>query len=162
MTKDELTALTETHLSLAKSIFNGIWPLLEKPDRTPQEDEDLLLRAFAALYHWKQVGTAVNFQRGYWMISRVFLVLGEKSQALAWALKCQATTEDNLPEMEDFDLAYAQEGLARAYALNGDLKKARKHHQLAADLGKKIHDPKDKEIFQTDFLGGDWFQLGTQ
>jgi len=159
MSEDNQTALRETQLKFAKSIFNGIWDLLEKTDRTPLEDEDLLIGAFASLYHWKQVGTAVNFQRGYWMISRVYQTLGEKSQALAWALKCQAATEENLAEMEDFDLAFAQEGLARAYALNGDLKKAQEHYLLAAELGEQIKDPEDKEIFLRDLQGGDWFQL---
>jgi hypothetical protein len=61
--------------------------------------------------------------------------------------------------MKDFDHAFAQEGLARAYAKAGDLEKAKKHYQLAAELGEEIRDTEDKKVFMGDFQGGDWFGL---
>ncbi len=63
--------------------------------------------------------------------------------------------------MEDFDLAYAQEALARANALAGEQEKALHHRQQAAKLGKQIKDPEDKKIFEGDFQGGNWYQLQT-
>ena len=151
--------LLEAQENFAKTISNGIWALLEKEGRTPSQDEDLILMAHSSLYHWKQIGTAVNLQQGYWMISHVYQVLGDSKQALAWALKCQQVTEKFPGEMEDFDLAYAHEGLARAYAMTNDLEKAKKQYDLAAGLGEKIKDPDDKQIFLTDFEGGNWYQI---
>ena len=155
---DKIT-LKEAQEKFAKSSWNEIWPLLEKIDRTPSEDEDLLLSAFTSLYHWKQIGTEVNLQRGYWMISKVYQVLGKAESALAWAEKCARVTSENIAAMKDFDLAYSEEALARSYALAGDLERAREHHRQAVELGEHIKDPEDKKFFLGDFEGGDWFGL---
>jgi len=84
-----------------------VWDLLEKPERTPREDEIMLLTAYASCYHWLQVGTAVNQQRGEWLIARVYTVLGRKEMALERARRCFELTEQFDKEMEDFDRAYA-------------------------------------------------------
>ncbi len=159
MSEEELYSISQAHLKFAKSIFNSIWGLLEKEDRSEEEDQEMLLAAYASLYHWLKVGTAVNYQRGSWMISRVHQVLGEPEPSLVWALRCYEISEKHNAEMEDFDLAYAQEALARSYALSGDQEKALQHWRQARELGEQIIDPEDKKIFQADFQGGDWYQL---
>jgi tetratricopeptide (TPR) repeat protein len=159
MSGDTKLTLSEAQLKFAKLIYNNIWGLLNKSDRTASEDEDMLLSAYASLYHWKQVGNEINLQRGYWMLSRVYQTMGHADQAIEWALKCQRITKENPTVMADFDLAYAEEGLARAYALAGDLKKAEKHYKLATDLGNKIKDPEDQKIFLGDLQDGNWYQL---
>jgi hypothetical protein len=58
--------------------------------------------------------------------------------------------------MSDFDLAYAQEGLARAYAASGDRGKATEHFKQAKALGKQIEDDEDRKIFTDDLMSGDW------
>ncbi len=159
MNKEKRITLPEAQEQFAKSIYNRIWGLLEKKDRTPSGDEDLLLSAYASLYHWKIIGTVINLQRGYWMLSRVYQTLNQVEQALEWALKCQEITEENSAEMEDFDLAFAREGLARAFALAGDLDQARENYDLAAELGKIIKDPEDQQVFMKDFNSGNWYEL---
>jgi len=162
MSEEKELTLAEAQLKFAKSSFNGIWELLDKSKRTPEDNENLLLSAYTSLYHWKQVGTEVNLQRGYWMISRVYQVLGNADQALQWAIKCQSVTEDNPSDLEDFDFAFAQECLARAYALADDLDRAKEHYDLAVDLGKRIEDPEDQKIFMNDFQGGNWHEFSTE
>ena len=157
MNEDKKYTLTEAHQHFAKKFNNRTWDLLDKSNRNPEEEEELLLTASASLYHWLQVGTAVHAQRGHWMLSRVHIALGRKQDAVNEALKCQAITESNPEEMKDFDLAFAQEALARAYALKGDIDKAKQHHQQATSLGDQIQDPEDKKIFFGDLEGGDWF-----
>jgi len=93
------------------------------------------------------------------MISKVYNTLGEADHALTWANKCSEVTAKNLSDMKDFDLAYAQESLARAYALFSNHKKAEKHYKQAADLGEKIQDPEDQKIFLGDQKSGDWYQF---
>ena len=61
--------------------------------------------------------------------------------------------------MEDFDLAFTWEGLARAFALAGDLDQAREYYDLAVDPGKKIGDAEDRKIFMNDFQGGNWHKF---
>ena len=93
------------------------------------------------------------------MIARVHQSLGDVDSSLAWAQRCLEISNSNKDVMEDFDLAYAQEGLARAYALAGDQEKALYHWKLAKDLGEQINDPEDKKIFLGDFQRGNWHQL---
>jgi len=159
MNEEKKYTLSQAQTEFAKSAFNSIWGLLEKPVRTPEEDQEMLLAAHASLYHWRQVGTAVHHQRGSWMLSRVYQALGKPDGALEWAQRCFQISEAHPSEMEDFDLAYAQEALARSYALDGFEEKALEHYQQAGKLGERIKDPEDKKIFQQDFRGGSWYQL---
>ncbi len=135
MIEEKRITLLEAQEEFAKSIYNSIWELLEKKDRTPSDDEDLLLSAYASLYHWKMIGTVINLQRGYWMLSRVYQTLNQEGHALEWALKCQEITEENSAEMEDFDLAFA---------LAGNLNQARENYDLAAEPGKIIKNSDDQ------------------
>ena len=158
---EELTfSLIEAHQYFAKLTNHQIWDLLENPERSTLDNEDLLLAAYASIYHWKQVGTAVHIQRGYWMLSRVYIALGKSEDALNWAIKCQEISVKKTEDMEDFDLAFAQEGLARAYALAKKRDLAKNHLSQAILLGEQIEDPEDRQIFQDDLNGGDWYQLG--
>jgi hypothetical protein len=158
--KDEKRfTLPEAHREFAKLTNYQTWDLLEKQDRTLEENRELLLAASASLYHWLQIGTAVHAQRGHWLLSRVNVVLDRTLDALEQAQICQEITTKYPDEMEDFDLAFAQEALARSYALAGDLDTAKKHRQLAEELGKVIQDPEDKKIFINDLQGGNWFIL---
>lgn len=126
---------------------------------TAGEEDELILAANASLYHWKQVGGAVQSQRGYWLLSRVYIVLGRVKDALDQALKCHSITKSYPKEMVDFDLAFAQETLARAYALAGDQDLARKHLKAAEKLGQAIQDNEDQKIFLGDLNTGDWYGI---
>ena len=67
---------------LAVDLFNHVWTLLEKTDRTPMQDDEMLHAAHASRYHWGEVGEPVNFARGEWQCSRVYAVLGRAEPAL--------------------------------------------------------------------------------
>ena len=162
MSEEKNESLKEKHLQFAKSTNNRVWELLEKNRRSPAEDQEMILSAFASLYHWMNAGTAVNTQRAYWMLSSVYQVLNKSEDALDWALKCQVITERYTHKIEDFDLAFAQEGLARAYALSGDHKRAKRHYDQAVSFGELIQDPEDKLTFENDLQDGNWFKLSPE
>jgi hypothetical protein len=61
--------------------------------------------------------------------------------------------------MMDFDLAYAEEGMARALALVGRLEDARPHYEKAKAAGEGLLEAEDREIFLGDFGSGDWYGL---
>ena len=159
MSDEKKDSLKEKHLQFAKSTNNRVWDLLEKADRSLADDQEMLLTVYASLYHWMNAGTAVNSQRGFWMLSRVYQVLNRGEDAMEWALRCQEITDNKPGEMKDFDLAFAQEGLARAYAMTGSLDRAKHHYNQAVVLGQKIKDPEDKKVFVNDLSSGDWFQF---
>ncbi len=49
-----------TRRTLAVELFNHVWTLLEKPDRTSAQDDEMLHAAHASRYHWGEIGESVN------------------------------------------------------------------------------------------------------
>lgn len=156
MESEAKVTLDAAHLAFAKQANGEVWSLLNRRDRSPDEDHTMVLAAFASLYHWLAVGRPVHRQRGEWMIAHVFTVLGDVRPALAYAERCMATTEAFREQMADFDLAYAYEGLARAHALAGHGEEARRYLAEALKAGDTILDPDSRTIFDGDVHGGDW------
>ena len=136
---------------LAADLFNLVWTLLEEPDRTPEQDERMVHAAHAQRYHWGEVGEPVNFARGDWQLSRVYSVLGRAEPALRYARLCLETCRAN--GIEDFDLAFAYEALARASAVAGDASDAARYAKLAREAGERIAEAEEREIFFADLAG---------
>jgi hypothetical protein len=157
---DDVELLPEVHRKLGVELFNNTWGLIEKTDRTPTDDAIMLEYAHASAYHWSFCGTVVNQQRGYWIISRVYAVLAIPEACLLFAKLCRESTESGLSEMEDFDIAFSFEALARAYALKGELGKAEEMFRLAVEAGKLIKDEEDLKIFNGDLHSGVLIQFG--
>ena len=61
--------------------------------------------------------------------------------------------------MEDFDVAYSHECLARANGSAGNLDEARNQLRLADEAGQAIANEEDRRIFLDDLQAGDWFGL---
>jgi hypothetical protein len=79
--------------------------------------------------------------------------------ALEYARLCQALTATQPEELLAFDSTYAEEAKARALALNGNLKTARRHLDRAKTLAQEIADDGDREIILSDLAGEDWHGL---
>ena len=140
----------ETQRAAAKAFFNRVWELLELPERTQKQDDEMLHGAHASCAHWLAVGVAGNHARGEWQCSRVYAVLGRAEPALHHARRCLQVCEAAPDEMEEFDLPFAHEALARAHALAGDLAAARQHRDLARTLAAAIKDAEDRELVEAD------------
>jgi hypothetical protein len=154
---EEKFSLEDAHQRFAKSCNTRAWELLGKNPRTPAENDEMLLAAQASLYHWQQIGTALNIQRGHWLLAHTYNVLREPAGAMKHATRCIELTKAHMSEMKDFDIAYAFEGMARTYALLGDMMQAKEYYDLASRVGQSIQNPVDKEIFMGDFSKGEWF-----
>ena len=155
----EQDTINKAHQFFAVNCNNLTWDLLDKSTFSAEEKDAVLQAAFASAYHWSQVGTGINFQRGEWLIARVYTVLGNKQEALAHALRCLDLTTQYRQEMQDFDLAYAYEGAARAYAPNKNNADYKIYYAKAQAAGEEIADPADKDQFAADFAGGNWFGM---
>jgi hypothetical protein len=156
MSDEKTFSEAEAHLFFAKR-YNGMtWDLLNQPNRRPEENELLLDYAHASQAHWRVAGTGVNQQRGEWLIARAWSVIGDGEQALRHARRTAELTETHRAEMEDFDIAFAHEGLARALALCGQADEAQKYIALAQKAGEAITDAEDRQIFFDSFNGGNW------
>jgi len=140
----------EEERQLAVDLFNCTWTLLELPARTPEQGDELIDTAHASAYHWLQVGTAANRARSQWQLSRVYVVLGRPEPALHHAHRCLAWCEANPEALEDWDLPYAHEALARAHALAGDADEARRHADRARELASGVAGAEDREHLEAD------------
>jgi hypothetical protein len=152
-------SLVEAHRHFATATNGEVWRLLEQPDRTPANDEQMLAAAFASLYHWLHAGTTVHHQRSLWLISRVYGVLGNGAGARDYAQRCLALTEAESHTLADFDVAYGYEGMARAHALAGNHAEAYRYRALAQSAGEAIADDEDRAIFAGDLAAGPWAGL---
>ena len=115
----------EERRRLAADLFNRAWALLDLPERTADQDDELIHTAHASRHHWAEVGTAANLARGEWQVSRVYATLGRAEPAIYHANRCLAYCEGSPDELEDWDLPFAYEALARAHGVAGDAAEAR-------------------------------------
>ncbi|MGD8565243.1 MAG: hypothetical protein PVF96_02730 [Candidatus Bathyarchaeota archaeon] len=135
----------EDHRMFAVNCFNLTWSLLDKKDRTKEEDDKMIHTAHASRFHWGEIGTFLELERGEWQISRVYSVLGRSEPALYHANKCLEICQDN--DIGDFDLAFAYEAMARAYAITGNKKECEKNIKLARESVEQIKKKEDKDYF---------------
>ena len=135
---------------LAVNLFNHVWTLLRQPDRTVAEDDEMVHAAHASRLHWGEVGSAANLVRGEWQIARVYATLGRGEPALYHARRCLELCDG--AELEDWDLPFAYEALARANLVAGNEDEARHCADLARREGAKIADADDRELLEQDLL----------
>lgn len=65
MAEEKTFTEAEAHLHFAKGFNGKIWELLEKPERTPEEDELLRDYTHASLAHWRVAGMKVEKDGGF-------------------------------------------------------------------------------------------------
>ena len=140
----------EEERQLAVDLFNQAWTLMELNQRTAEQDDELINAAHASRHHWAAVGTPANLARGEWQLARVYTVLGRSEPALYHARRCLAYCEANPDALEDWDLPYAHEALARAHALAGEADEARSHVVQARELAARVADAEDREHLEED------------
>lgn len=138
----------QTQRSLASALFNRVWKLLERTDRTSDDDQELVNAAHASRYHWTGIGGAKEKAIGDWQISRVYSVLGRGEPAVHHARLCLSSATQ--VEGEEWLLASAYEGLARAYAVAGDTHAAAEWKAKAVARLTEVDDADDREIVQND------------
>ena len=134
----------------AVDLFNRVWKLMETPDRTPEQDDEMIHAAHASRHHWAAVGTGANLARGEWQISRVYVKLGRAEPALYHAGRCLAYCEASADDIADWDLPYAYEALSRAHATVGNQEEAKRQAERARELAAQVADAEDREHLEED------------
>jgi hypothetical protein len=136
------------HKRFAVDLFNLTWDLLDQEERTKEEDDRMLHAAHASRFHWGEIGTPLQFERGEWQISRVYAVLNRPQAALYHGQRCLDICAAN--QIGDFDIAFAYEALARAYAIAGDSEKSQEYVRLAEQAAEKIEDEGNRGYFMSE------------
>lgn len=138
---------------LGVDLYNSSWALMEQSDRSPKQDDELVHHVHASMYHWLQARECEpkHRARGEWLCSRAYAVLGRAEPALHHARRCFELCEQHADNVEDWDLAFAYEALARANRVAGNEDEARRCEQRGRELAGAITDPEDKEIVLKDY-----------
>ena len=133
------------------------WNLLGKEDRNEKDDARMINFAHASLYHWRKSHKykPINEQRGQWMLSHVYAVLGKSEEALSYADETSRLTIEQ--DLKDFDLAYSYEALARANAVLDNKNECVKYLEKAEETGSLISNEDDKKYFISDLESPPWF-----
>jgi hypothetical protein len=136
--------LTIDHRQLGVDLFNEVWRLM----RSREDDDRMIHAAHASRFHWGEAPECKpeNLARGEWQVSRVYTVAGLAEPALWHAHRCLDICEAN--GLEDWDLAYAFEAVARAYKTAGKDPEAEAYKKLAAET--PVADAGDREHLEED------------
>ena len=128
---------------LAAQLFNRCWELLEST-RNADDDDELLTVAFSSRFHWLRAGAIEQWITSDWMVARAAAATGDGVLSLRFAERAHAAAQENA--VPDWLVASTAEGMARAYAVTGDLEAFNNWSALAARLIEVIADPEDKAL----------------
>jgi len=136
---------TTTHRHFAASCFNACWELMEKADRSAEDNRTMVSLAYASRWHWTQVEDRepVHFARSEWQLSRALVLAGQAEAALDHAQSSLAWIDQH-PEIGAFDQAFAHESIARAMTALGRHDEARQHVKLARTLAEQLAEKEDQ------------------
>lgn len=144
MSKEKMD-LNEAHKKFAVMYNNKTWDFFEQENRSPEEDLEMIHMAHTSRFHWGMVGDAVNLERGEWLVSRAYAEAGVEDRAIVHGQKClDICLKENIG---DFDLAFAYEGLTRAYKLGDQVETYHKYKALAMTASEAIDKAEDKTYF---------------
>jgi DNA-binding transcriptional MerR regulator len=138
----------DAHRALAVELFNHTWTLLELPERSQEQVDEMIHAAHASRYHWSHSGEPVNLARGEWQCSRVYAVLGRAEPALWHARRCLDICEAH--GIGDFDIAFAYEAMARASRVAGDHGEAERWLARAREATTGVAEEEDRELLAGD------------
>jgi len=136
------------HKYFAAHCFNSAWDLIEKKERTAEDDRLMVALNQASIYHWLQRPDCSNKQLsvGFWQASRIQSLLGNAAEAARQAEVCLSYSG----ELEPFYLGYAHEALARAAKLRGDEDEAVSHKEQAKMLASAIKEKDERDLLLKD------------
>lgn len=135
----------EWHKKQAIHTFNSTWDLIEKKNRSLEDNLRMIHMAHASRYHWGEIGTELEFARGEWQISRVYSIVNCPERALFHAnMSLNYCISANI---HDFDRAFAYEAIARSYYLLDQLEDYKTNYNLALVEADTIKELEDKTYF---------------
>jgi hypothetical protein len=140
--------IAAAHRHFSSDCFNKTWGLIEKADRTSDEDEEMVVCALASLWHWMQRTdhTNLNLSVGHWQVARVYSLVGQGEIAILHAKRSLELAEGNEP----FYVGSAHEAVARAAAVLADVVTFQTHLKLAKAFAENVSDAGDRAVLEAD------------
>jgi hypothetical protein len=150
MTKQPEFDQQAAHRYFSATCFNKAWELMDKPERTSEEDEMMIRLSLASHWHWTQREdyAKTNESIAYWQTSRIYALLGKGETARHYGRLClEASRGKNVPP---FALGYAYEALARAEMVDGDREKMKDFLDKARQAAEAIQEAESKKMLEND------------
>jgi ATP/maltotriose-dependent transcriptional regulator MalT len=138
------------HERFSAECFNSAWDLIDKSDRSPTEDEEMLRLSMASCWHWTQRPDCTDQTRSiaYWQISRIHAILGRADEARRYG-KLSLEAAGGV-DVAPFALAYAYEALARAEGVAGNVSERGRHLGEAQEVLERITDADTRQMLSDD------------
>lgn len=136
------------HREFAPTAFNNTWTLLDKTERTREQEEEMLASTFAQRYHWYSVGEPKNWAIADWQVSRVAAVLGYAELSRRFGERSLELAEEH--DLGPFVKGFAHEAIARAAADVDDVETFTEHLEMAKAALPEIEDSHEREVLQAD------------
>lgn len=129
---------------LAAQANNRAWRLSESSSHTPEEDEELLQAAHAAMHLWKIVGSANQRAHAALLVAQVYALLHLPIPAKYYWAKCEPVFLTQ--ECEPWEKALAFAVQANVAAASGESAAHASSFAQAERLIQALPDPEDREI----------------
>lgn len=142
--------LQSAHRHFAADCFNRAWVLMDKAERTPEQQEEMLRLSHTSLWHWTQRDdySPTKASVGYWQLSRIYVLLGQPEGAARYGELSLRTASG--PSTPPFYRAYAHEALSRAAALAGNWAEVQRNLDQARKVSAKIEDESSRAMLLAD------------
>jgi hypothetical protein len=131
---------------LAAQANNRAWALTEMPSRSPEEDEEMLHAAHAAMYFWNIVGNQGNKAHAAQLLAHVYATLGQPGPASRFLARSQPTFLAGSAEPWEQALAHAV--AANVAAAMNDGHGHREHLRIATEQTAALADPEDRAVLE--------------
>jgi len=136
------------HRAMAVKLYNHTWSLLDEPNRSTDQDREMLGAAFGSLYHWSVIGDEKNFAVSDWQVARVLAMVGQTDLAQQFADQALRRAVDG--NLGPFLIGCGHEVLARVAAAKGDDDARKNHLARADDILSIIEDEEERDVLKAD------------
>ena len=139
--------MSDENRRYAVELYNAAWDLLDSPDRTPTQDDEVLAMAFASRHHWGAAdGGDEQLAVGDWFIGHVAAHVGLAEVALRFSSRALDRVEAT--GGGGWLLASVYEGMARAHGCSGNAAERARFTELAEAALDAIEDPEEREVIE--------------
>jgi hypothetical protein len=142
--------LKEAHKYFSAECFNRAMKLVEKEDRTLEENEEMIQLSLTSAWHWSQREdqSSTKISISLWQISRAYSILGETENARKYGQLCLNVSMRD--EVRSFHLAYAYESLARAEGIAGNREKMLDYVRKSRETIERVVTDEEKKMIGDD------------
>ena len=129
---------------LASQANNRAWSLAEALRRSPEEDEEMLHAAHAAMHFWKIIGKPSNHAHAAQLLAHVYALLKLPGPATHYLSKSLPYFLKN--DCAPSELAFAHAVAANVASAEGNAEAYTKHYSQAQAIIAQVANPEERKI----------------